>query len=217
MWGAMMAPQMMSMYTQYMFTIAFGAGGYAMGDTPYKVGEYTVWLMPNGNDKASHMERAYLGDDASGNQWWRVKFTTEGEKDGNIVLEGLFTKDLSRLVRLRGKMPNDTEGKEMPVDEQSYYMAPRRLSKESVAGATKGVENVTVPAGTFSAGHVVYGDGGGGTHEWWLSDKVPGGLVKHITRQAGESEPSSSGPGSNAYQLSLEKFGADAKSELGSK
>ena len=95
----------------------------------------------------------------------------------------------------------------MAVSENASYVPPTRLSKKSIEGATTGVESVTVPAGTFKARHVVFGDVGS-THEWWLDDKVPGGTVKESTKGHG---------GGNAHVLELVAFGVDSKSELGTK
>lgn len=204
--GAMYNPQFAYFYTQFLFTLAFGAGGYDVSTVPFKAGEYAVWTVENGGEKGGLIERAFLAADTKGQQWWRVRFT-DPESGDATTLEGLFSPDLSRLVRLRGRFPGDAEGKEMPVDDQAYYLAPRRLSEESVKGATKGVVAITVPAGAFQARHVVFG-GPEGTSEWWIADGVPGGLVKQAGRSQGDAE--------DARALVLQKFGKDAKTELAS-
>lgn len=202
----MYQPQLAYVYTQMLFQMAFAAGGYDLGEASFKPGEYVVWSFKGGGEPAGSLERAYLGDDAKGNRWWRVKMIPSEAGQEPTTLEGLFSRDMTRLLRLRGKFPGDKTGNELPVDDQSYYVAPRHLSAESVQAATKGIENVTVPAGTFSARHVVYGSPEG-TVDWWLSDKVPGGLVRETS--GGRTDDERGG-------LELVKFGRDAKTELAS-
>jgi len=198
--------RMSMMYTQVIFSLAFNSGGYAIGSSDFKPGQYVRYSIVSNDHGGSTIERAYLGDDADGNQWWKVKMVNAGKGD-TVILEALLSPKDQKLQRLRGQFPGETEGKEMPVTEGSGYVPPTKLTKGSIDGATKGVENVSVPAGAFSAKHVVFGDIGQ-THEWWLSDKVPGGTVKESTKGNG---------GSQAHTLELVAFGNDAKSELGTK
>ena len=204
--SAMMAnPAIMNMYMSVIFTYAFGSGGYDVAPAAYKPGEYTRWSGKSQDGKGIVLERAYLMDDGKGRQWWKVKWTDDSNK--TLILEGLLDPAQKRFVRMRAKFPDDAEGKEMPVDEATYYHPPQKLSPESVEGATKGVENVSVPAGSFNAKHVVFG-GMDGSHEWWLDSKVPGGTVKQLVV---------GGHGGNQWQMELQAFGGDAKTELGSK
>jgi hypothetical protein len=206
--------QMTMFYTQFMFSMAFGSGGFAIGSSDFKPGQYVRFQVPSpGESKGSgrtsgSIERAYLGDDAEGNQWWKVKFVGDEKKEA-VILEALLSPKDGKMLRLRGKFPQDAEGREMVVAENSTYVPPTRLSPKSVEGATKGVESVTVPAGTFNARHVVFGDGVS-TFEWWLADKVPGGTVKQMGRGGG-------GERGGEYVLELVAFGSDAQTELGTK
>ena len=202
--------QMMMMYTQVIFSMAFGSGGYSVGTGDYKPGQYARFSFPKqggGEDEGGTLERGYLGEDGEGNQWWKVKMVS-GKKADTVILEALLSPKDSKMLRLRGKFPQDTEGKEMAVSENASYVPPTRLSKKSIEGATTGVESVTVPAGTFKARHVVFGDVGS-THEWWLDDKIPGGTVKELTKASGGS--------GQGYLLELVASGSDAASELGTK
>ncbi len=198
-------PVFLGIYMNMIFSMAFSSGGYDVAQVAYKPGDYTRWSASEGNGKAATLERAYLFDDKNGNQWWKVKWTDE--KNETVVLEGLLSPSEKRFLRMRGKFPNDAAGKELALDEHSYYRPPQHLSKESVEGATTGVENITVPAGSFKAKHVVFG-GVGGTSEWWLAEKVPGGSVRQLAQ--GENSK-------NAWEMKLEAYGSDAKSELGAK
>jgi hypothetical protein len=204
--GGAMPPQAMMFYTQYIFTLAFSSGGYSVGNGNFTPGQYARFSLPsrNGDGKSGQIERAYLGDDSEGNQWWKVKFT-DPKKGDTTILEALLSPKDNKMLRLRGKFPQDAEGKEMAVTENAAYTPPTRLSAKSIEGATKGVENVTVPAGSFSARHVVFGDAAS-THEWWLSDQVPGGTVKQLSKGGSER---------NSFSLELLAFGGDAKTELG--
>lgn len=201
---ASMGPMMARMYTQIMFAMAFSSGGYAPEETEYKAGQFTRWNNPQNN---ATLERAYLFDDADKNKWWKVKFVDE--KGQTVIMEALFNPDRTKLLRLRAKFPQDKAPQEIPVEENTYYSAPRHLTKESLKGADKGVESVSVPAGSFSAHHYVFGDMSGSA-EFWTSDKVPGGAVKQEHKATG-------GDAHHTYQLVLTAFGDGAKSELDTK
>ena len=203
---ATMNPAYLNMYMGFIFTYAFSSGGYDVTQVAYKAGDYTRWTGKGNNGKAIGIERAHLSDDAQGRQWWKVKFTDDEGR--TTILEGLLDPAQKKFVRMRAKFPDDKEGNEMPMDEQSYYNPPQHLSKESVEGATKGVESVSVPAGSFHAKHVVFA-GMGGTSEWWLADKVPGGTVKQLQKNPKSDE--------DRFEMELQAYGSDAKSELGSK
>ncbi|MFN2548185.1 MAG: hypothetical protein ABR567_12180 [Myxococcales bacterium] len=203
---ASMNPAFLNMYMGFIFTYAFSSGGYDVTQVPYKPGQYTRWTGKGNNGKAIGIERAHLFDDAQGRQWWKVKFTDDESR--TTVLEGLLDPAQKKFVRMRAKFPDDKEGNEMPMDDSSYYNPPQHLSKESVEGATKGVESVSVPAGSFHAKHVVFSNVGG-TSEWWLTEKVPGGTVKQLMKNPKSDE--------DRGEMQLSAYGSDAKSELGSK
>ncbi len=200
-------PQLMGGYTQYLFHIAFSSGGYAVQQGDYSPGDYTRWNFPEYEGKTNWVERARLADGSDGQQWWKVKFFNAKENQ-TTVLEGLFSSDQKKLLRLRGQFPGE-QPKEIPVTDQTYYVPPTKLTAESIKGATTGTESVTVPAGTFQADHVVYAFGSG-QQEWWLvSQGVPGGLVKQVIKS------SKSGDNKNDYQMLLAAYGKDAQDELG--
>ena len=204
--AATMNPAYLNMYMGFIFTYAFSSGGYDVSQVDYKPGQYTRWSGKGQNGKAIGIERAHLFDDAQGRQWWKVKFTDDQNK--TTILEGLLDPAQKKFVRMRAKFPDDAEGNELPMDDQNYYHPAQKLSKDSVEGATKGIETVTVPAGTFKAKHVVFG-GAGGTSEWWLDEKVPGGTVKQLSKN-----PRSGG---DQWTMDLIAYGDDAKTELGTK
>jgi hypothetical protein len=202
--AATMNPAFMNLYMSTIFTYAFSAGGYDIGQDAYKAGQYTRWQGKTENGKAVQLERAHLFDDAQGRQWWKVKWTDEEGK--TTILEGLLDAQQQKFVRMRAKFPDDAQGNEMAVSDQSYYHPAQKLSAESVQGATKGTESVSVPAGTFNAKHVVFG-GVDGSHEWWLDAKVPGGAVKQLVKSPKSTD--------SRWEMDLSAYGSDAKSELG--
>jgi len=213
------SPMMAGFYTSYLFGLAFGAGGYAVG-SDYQPGQWTRWNLlgdQNKGNKASTMERAYFKKTADNKQWWRVKLV-DGESGDTTVMEALFSADRSQLLRLRTQMPGE-EAKEVPVEDQSYYTPPRTLTTDSMQGAKVGTESITVPAGSFKCDHLRYGQTAGGTWDWWINKGVPGGMVRYSeTAPSGSSSDApegAEGMDSDNWTLELQAHGAGAKSELG--
>lgn len=200
------------LYIGQLWGMMYGTGANVF-DEDYQPGQWTRWeLGGNDDDDKAIVERAFLSKDEEGKEWWRYKSVMGGD---TIVLEGLF-KDagdgLQELVRMRGRMPGEKEPNEMMVPEnmtmlQAWGMFRSRPTKESVDGATVGTENVTTPAGTFSAKRVRFGSTGG-RQEWWLSPTVPGGWVQY-TVNAEDKE--------DGFRMRLIAHGSGATSELGSR
>jgi hypothetical protein len=197
--------------------------GATMFETDYKPGEWTRWSITTAdNENQSQItERAFIGKASDGGEWWRMKTITNYLEDGKIAeadtvnLEALFKPEdaegyMQKLVRMRGKLPGNSEAQEMMVPEQWSMWNMRgqfsmRPTKESVDGATVGVEDVKTPAGTFKAKHVRFGQGGG-TMDWWLDEASVGGWVKFAAMD-NEKKP--------MYMMELVAKGTGAKSELG--
>lgn len=199
------SPGMAALYINHLFAIGLHSGTYALEERPYEPGEWTRWSMDDYGDSNVEMERAFLGRTPEGNEWWRVKYTDRSDDGGEIILEGLFSPGREELLRLRALMPLDEEPSELPVEEGAIeYNAPVQLTGESLAGATVGTETIHVPAGTFEARRVRYGTGAG-TAEWWLSDRVPGSLVRYMSRL----------PDGESATVELREHGRGATSELG--
>jgi hypothetical protein len=212
-WGADYA----WVYIASLFAIQYGSGA-TMFESDYKPGEWTRWqvTVEDDDDKQTN-ERAFLGKPTDGGEWWRMKTITTS-KDGSadtVSLEMLFKaeagNDISqKLVRMRGKLPGNAEPQELIVPEQygMWNMAGsmgRKPTKESIEGATIGVETVTTPAGTFKAKHVRFGMGGG-TMDWWLDDTAVGGWVKFQMFDENKKP---------RYTMELVGKGTGSKSELG--
>lgn len=201
------------LYIGQLWGMMYGTGANVF-DEEYQPGQWTRWELTSGDDADDKaiVERAFISKDADGREWWRYKSIMGGD---TVVLEGLF-KDagdgLQELVRMRGRMPGEREPNEMMVPEnmtmlQAWGMFRSRPTKESVDGATVGTENVSTPAGTFSAKRVRFGSTGG-RQEWWLSSNVPGGWVQYVV-SAEEKD--------DGFRMRLIAHGSGAASELGSR
>jgi hypothetical protein len=191
--------------------------GATMFEKDYTPGEWTKWKVSTSEDgDVQETEKAFIGRTADGGEWWRMKTITKHSDGADTVsLEALFKPEegnqyVQRLVRMRAKLPGNAEPQEMMVPEQwsTWNMNGSfsgRPTKESIDGATVGTESVTTPAGTFSARHVRFGQGGG-TLDWWLDDKSTGGWVK-FSAIDNDKKP--------MYTMELVGKGTGAKSELG--
>jgi len=191
--------------------------GATMFEKDYAPGEWTRWRVSTADDgDVQETEKAFIGRTADGGEWWRMKTITKHDDGADTVsLEALFKPEegnqyVQRLVRMRAKLPGNAEPQEMMVPEQwsTWNMNGSfsgRPTKESLDGATVGTESVTTPAGTFSARHVRFGQGGG-TLDWWLDESSTGGWVK-FSAIDNEKKP--------MYTMELIGKGTGAKSELG--
>ena len=196
-WGNFMAMQ-----AQIAFTYSFTIGGLWLGQVGYEPGEWTKFEIDTGGGNIVEIERAYLKTDEKGNHWWRVSWI-DGED--TWIYESLISSG-GNLLRLRAQDTDDNEG-EIPVSGEQIYYPPRDVTQESIEGATIGQENLETKTGAFNCDHVkflaVYGQG---NVEWWLSNKVPGGVVKYqIVDQ-----------GNVIWTSTLVAKGADATTILGS-
>ena len=206
-----MSPQLMQAYTSAVFATAFYHGGYAFEVKEYKPGEWTRW-QTTGMEEGEEFEKAFLKKLDDGKEWWQVivRSVREGEKE-EVILEALFSpvEDEHReLLRMRALFPGDEEPSEIPVEKDSgWYGEPTELTDESLAAAKKGNKKVTVPAGTFTAEHIVFKDVRG-VGEWWLVSQVPGSIVKYVIKEsAGEGEQ-------DTYTAELADYGKKAATRL---
>ena len=201
--GGMMLAQM----APVVFSYTLGVGGYWIWSKDFKPGEWVKFLVTTDNGKAYTVEIAFLKKLPDGNEWWRVSYIPKDPEEKPLIYEALFSSGMGELKRLRGKW-DDKPAQELPVTQGSYVMKPVKLTKESIEGATVGVEVVKVPAGTFRAKHVKYGSlNGKGSVEWWIDNGVPGGVVRYVIRDE---------DGKVAFTADLVSFGSGATSILGS-
>ena len=210
-----LSPALMQLYVSSVFNAFFYSGGYYFDYHDYEPGEWSRWKT-TGMDEGDEFEKAFLKEEDDGKEWWQVVVSSVREGETEVVtLEALFSAPdeagLRMLLRLRSLFPGDEEPAEIPVQEDTaaWYHDPVKLTQESLEAATKGFENITTPAGDFNARHVVYRDVRG-IAEWWLSDKVPGGLVKYMVTESGVEEEEEKGQ----YTAEIVAFGSDAKTQL---
>lgn len=208
-----LSPALMQLYVSSVFSSVFYAGGYYFDYNAYKPGEWTKWKA-TGMDEGDNFEKAFISMESDGKEWWQITVSSvrEGENE-EVILEALFSApdeaNIRKMLRLRSLFPGDKEPAEVPVQENTtaWYQDPVKLTQESLAAATKGFDDITTPAGRFKARHVVYRDVRG-LAEWWLSDAVPGGLVKYtVTSSEGEGEK-------GQYIAELIALGSGAKTKL---
>lgn len=212
-----LSPALMQIYVSSIFSSVFYAGGYYFDyANVYEPGDWTKWKA-TGMDEGDEFQKAFLKKTDDGKEWWQIITSSmrEGKRE-EVVLEALFSAPdefgMRKLLRLRSLFPGDKEPAEMPVQDNTsaWYNDPIKLTKESLEAATKGIESVTTPAGTFTAQHVVYRDAYG-IGEWWLTDKVPGGLIKYQVTGSSEQEGKAS-----QYTVELVGYGKNASTRLGS-
>lgn len=204
------------LWISQLFAVQYLSGA-TMFEKDYVPGDWTKWRITTDEDgDVQETERAFIGRPTDGGEWWRMRTITKDDDGADTVtLEALFKPEtgneyLQRLVRMRAKLPGNPEAQEMIVPEQwtTWNMMGAftgRPTPESIEGATVGTESVTTPAGTFSAKHVRFGQGGG-TLDWWLSDATTGGWIK-FSALDNDRKP--------LYTMELIGKGTGAKSELG--
>lgn len=211
-------PDMTWAYMSYMNGLLYMSGA-TMFETDYKAGEWTQWTIEDSSrpDEHTTLERAMLRRNADKSELWRTKTITVGPEQADTIIMEQLMKPLDpqgttmQIVRMRAKFPGDSAGKELMVPENMNTLSPqafgRKPTAESVAGATVGTDNISAAGHSYSAKHVQYGSGTG-TMDWWMSDKVPGGLVKVQSTTRGEE---------GKWTMTLSGTGTGAKSELGFK
>lgn len=198
--------QFMVSQAQVLFGRAFSAGGMWPAQATYEPGEWVQYRATMSGDTETALdtlERAFLAETEDGNEWWRVRGV---QQDSRWIYEALVNPERAEVVRLRARDPEGNVG-EVPVTENTVYQSPQRLTEESVEGATVGTESIDTPAGTFSARHVEYQGGAGGTITWYLSEEVPGHVVEYrVENQQQEA----------AWTSTLVAYGSDATTVLDS-
>jgi hypothetical protein len=214
----MFTPDMTWAYVGYLWSLMYMSGA-TMFETAYQPGQWTRWEISDASqpDQKMVLERALLSREADKSEWWRIRtITTSSEATDTITLESQFKAMdeqgmTMQVVRMRGKLPGDTEGKELMVPQHLTMLSmgafPMKPTAESVAGATVGTENVSVGGKAYSAKHVKFG-AGTGNMEWWLADSAPGTVVK--VQFSGQDKD-------EKWIMQMVGNGSGAKSELGVK
>jgi hypothetical protein len=211
-------PDMTWAYVSYLWGIMFMSGA-TIFEQPYQAGQWTQWEIADASQggEKTILERALIAREDDGSEWWRIKtISSDGASADTIVLESLFKPlDEDRLtmqvVRMRGRMPGDTEGQELMVPQHLGMLSPGALfpfkpTPESIAGATVGTETVRIGTGSYAVRRVRFGSAGGST-EWWLADDAPGGVIR--VQHTGSDR--------SGWTMAMTGAGTGARSELGVK
>ena len=184
--SAMAGPGGSAVAYQYQFN-AFYDGMWSMGwfgyaDSNYKPGQGTVWDFAgagSGASKSVEYERALLKVNADNSGWWRFKLNN-GKTD--VLYEFLVGPD-GAAQRVRFKDPDTGAVSEFVPDRSGGQpaQAATPASRADMAQYLTGKQQVQVKGGNFNADHYLYSDATrGGKAEYWLSDAVPGYMVKSI-------------------------------------
>jgi hypothetical protein len=167
---------------------AFYGGFWSMGwfgykDGNYKAGQGTIWKF-TGTGRSSKepvtFERALLKVNAD-SQWWKFKLDTGKE---SILYEFLVGSD-AVVKKVRYKDPDSGVVNEfVPSQDNSQPAAgPANMPKSRADMAKYKVDkqSVKVQAGSFATDHYLYTDDTSqGSAESWVSETVPGFMVKSV-------------------------------------
>ncbi|MGM0441764.1 MAG: hypothetical protein ACQEQC_05025 [Elusimicrobiota bacterium] len=164
---------------QTMFSYVMAPGGIWLWQKEFKEGEWTSWNVTTDDNDKIKIDIAYLKDAGNNRHWWRLIYNSDEEE---ITYEALMNHEDFSTRRLRAQFDSD-EPFEVPVAEGgSYgpYGTPRRITPESLEASIQETVEVDLPAGSFQSRRGEFGVMmGQGQLELWLSDEVPGGVVKY--------------------------------------
>ncbi len=177
-------PRSSAVAHQYQFSAFYGGiwsmGWFGYADSNYKPGQGTVWdLVGSGASKSVEYERALLKVNADNSGWWRFKLNN-GKTD--VLYEFLVGPD-GTAQRVRFKDPDTGAVSEFVPDRSGGQpaQAATPASRAEMAQYLTGKQQIQVKGGNFNADHYLYSDAmRGGKAEYWLSDSVPGYMVKSI-------------------------------------
>lgn len=188
-----------AMYFQLAYTQVFFLGGYGVGTEDFSEGEGATWRITSrdeGTTSSATAERALLQRLPNGDTWWYLAYTPEGEKK----LEYEVLLDRERQAREMYLRDPDTGNVRHHVfdyeemDEDEMAAGQEALEDEGYQTETVFVRDweeyrrdrvtVRVGAGTFQADLLVYTitdeeSGDAYEHRWWVTEEVPGDLVKY--------------------------------------
>lgn len=190
--GPVAANRLQAMQANMLFTSTyyqvFFIGGYDPAGDDFQEGEGVTWAIRSSQDRAADsatIVRALLKRESRGS-WWYMAL----ESDGQVIeyevlldadyapLEMVWADPDSGQVLRQVFEPGQVAGP--GTGEESGAMV---YSSEAESLASRTTERVTVPAGSYSAEHVVfrasdYQSGEQVEYNWWVVESVPGNLVK---------------------------------------
>jgi hypothetical protein len=187
--------------------------GYGFGDDNFREGKGVTWSVAN--EKSGEeliVKRALLKDMSDGTTWWYLSSIVDGEDQ---FYEMLIDKEMN-ILKVRYRDQDNGVIKEILLEQSgdsdsdaegdSEMMDPHDYGKYST-----GQETIKTKAGSFKTEHLIYDDNEYDhdkeydddeydddkkeydddleyKYEYWLTDKVPGGVVKYIYENISENE-----------------------------
>ena len=205
-------PRFIQSYTVGLMQVMFYQGGFYGEELDYEPGEYTIWASDD-SPYGERFERAFLQRRDDGWEWWRVEIYGEDpdtDEDVHMIMEALFEpRDEQRYIReLHVQYPHEDQPQEVEIteeDAEQWVLQAEEWDQEEFTQAFVATEEVTVPAGTFSADRYRSdaGEQDDVLSEWWITDReVPGSIVK--IRQTDEDT------GEEFQTMVLQSYGTDA-------
>ena len=209
-------PAMIRSYTLSLVQVMFYQGGVYGADMAYEPGEYSVWSSAD-SPYGQTIERAFLQRRDDGWEWWRIEIFGEDpdtDDEVHMIMEALFEpREDERYIReLYVQYPDDPAPQQVEIREEDadeWVIQAEELSDEAFEEFLVGTEDITVPAGTFSAEKyaIEAEEHDDILTEWWMAGRqVPGSLVKIL--QTDEDT------GDTVHTMQLESYGDDAESSV---
>ncbi|MCF7942796.1 MAG: hypothetical protein K9M84_14400 [Spirochaetia bacterium] len=166
-------------------------GGQQQDLADYEESESTVFRVYSSDQSGSswyEITRALISRESGGNSWWYLKMTGEDGSDAYAVeldreLEPLLVRYRDPERQIIREFTVDLSAGTSPESQMSGSLPDEPLPQRSTR------ETVTVGAGTFSADRYELSwedvpDAPAYRYTIWMSDRVPGGVVKfEITSQ----------------------------------
>jgi len=217
---AALGPGNVRAYASSLLQLLHYQGGYEMPIESYEEGEYTEW-QGSGVSQGETFQRVLFSVREDGAEWWRYEARSRAMAGAEIV----YTAEIllsapergdRRLLRMRVRYPGDETPSDVSVGDgtsgrwrvESRQQLDGKRLEESVVGE----QTLQTPSGAIETRHLRVGrTGGEGAMNWWLSEEVPGGVVKF-----NETVPGEDGGARQRYEFELVDYGEGrTSSELG--
>lgn len=181
------------MVAMMVYANAFYAGGFVYGYDDFEEGQGVVWRVTSrdyDDETVVRVERALLKKEATGS-WWLLSYESEDESfvseafigaDYELLIFRYEDPDRREIREWRAEMTEGEDTREKDEVEATMDEAQPGFFAGDYQSYVVGTETIRVPAGSFTADHIRIDeeyDGGGISYEWWISEDVPGRLVKY--------------------------------------
>lgn len=143
------------------------------------VGSWAEYQMKGQGEAPTKMKIAIVGKE--GTSFWYETVMQAHERMVTKMLVSGNPNDRQNLKRMIVKAGSE-QAMEMPAMGMGMGREPVKSQKPAGKVIDKGIETITVPAGTFAARHMQYQEGSD-VVDAWVSEKVPPyGLIKSRAR-----------------------------------